>query len=141
MRLSRFPGAGGGLFRFSAGAVGRPINDLAAQVADAGLVEDIKEVLRTLAPRERDLPGTQGRRHYLVRLLPYRTVHNVINGVVITFTDVTQLKQVEERATAAKIYAQDIVDTIREPLIVPDHNLRVQSANPAFSKPFNRTAK
>ncbi|MEO8341446.1 MAG: chemotaxis protein CheB, partial [Nitrospirota bacterium] len=121
LRIKNFTPAAGSVFRLIDGDVGRPITDLAAQFADAGLVEDIKEVLRTLAPRERDLPGTQGRRHYLVRVLPYRTVHNVIDGVVITFTDVTQLKQVEERATAAKIYAQDIVDTIREPLIVLDH--------------------
>ena len=106
----------------------------------ASLIEDIKEVLRTLAPRERDLPGALGRHHYLVRILPYRTVHNVIEGVVITFTDVTQLKQAEESATASKIYAQDIVDTIREPLLVLDDNLRVQSANPAFYRTFQLTA-
>jgi two-component system CheB/CheR fusion protein len=104
------------------------------------LVEDIREVLRTLAVRERDLPGAHGRQHYLMRILPYRTVHNVIEGVVITFTDVTLLKQAEERAMAAKIYAENIVDTIREPLLVLDGDLRVQSANPAFFKTFQLTA-
>jgi two-component system CheB/CheR fusion protein len=64
----------------------------------------------------------------------------VIEGVVITFTDVTLLKQAEERAVAAKIYAENIVDTIREPLLVLDDNLRVQSANPAFFKTFQLTA-
>jgi hypothetical protein len=60
-----------------------------------------------------------------MRILPYRTVHNVIDGVVITFTDVTRLKEAEERAKEAeqraleaKTYAENIVQTVREPLLV-----------------------
>jgi two-component system CheB/CheR fusion protein len=140
MRIVSFTPAAGSVFRLIAGDVGRPITDLAAQFTDVGLAEDIKEVLRTLAARERDLPGAHGRQHYLMRILPYRTVHNVIEGVVITFTDVTLLKQAEERAMTAKIYAENIVDTIREPLLVLDDNLRVQSGNPAFFKTFQLTA-
>jgi len=140
MRIVNFTPAAGSVFRLIAGDVGRPITDLAAQFADFGLVEDIREVLRTLAVRERDLPGAHGRQHYLMRILPYRTVHNMIDGVVITFTDVTLLKQAEGRAMAAKIYAEKIVDTIREPLLVLDDDLRVQSANPAFFKTFQLSA-
>jgi len=140
MRIVNFTPAAGSVFRLIAGDVGRPITDLAAQFADFGLVEDIRELLRTLAVRERDLPGAHGRQHYLMRILPYRTVHNMIDGVVITFTDVTLLKQAEGRAMAAKIYAENIVDTIREPLLVLDDDLRVQSANPAFFKTFQLSA-
>ncbi len=140
LRIKNFTPAAGSVFHLIAGDVGRPITDLAAQFADGDLVDDIKEVLRTLATRERDLPGVNKRHHYLVRILPYRTVNNAIEGVVITFTDVTPLKQAEERATAAKIYAENIVDTIREPLLVLDDKLRVQSANPAFFKTFHLTA-
>ena len=55
-----------------------------------------------------------------MRLVPYRTVENVIDGVVLTFIDVTDLKQAEEAAHAAQAYAESIVDTVREPLLVLD---------------------
>jgi PAS domain S-box-containing protein len=58
---------------------------------------------------------------------------------VITFTDVTHLKRAEERATAARLYAESIVGTIREPLLVLDAGLRIQSVNPAFLKTFQVT--
>lgn len=139
LHIRNFTPADGSVFRLIAGDVGRPITDLATQFTDVGLVDDIKEVLRTLVTRERDLAGAQGR-HYLLRILPYRTVHNLIDGVVITFTDVTQLKQAEQSAEDAKTFAESIVDTVREPLLVLDKALRVQSANESFYKTFNVTA-
>ena len=142
LRIKSFTPAAGAVFRLIPGDVGRPITDLAAQFANADFADDIKEVLRTLAPKERDLPGTR-EQHYLVRILPYRTVHNVIDGVVITFTDVSQLKQAERLADAAKqaaqdarTYAENIVATVREPLLVLDADLRVKSANQSFYATF-----
>jgi two-component system, chemotaxis family, CheB/CheR fusion protein len=142
LRIKSFTPAAGAVFHLIPGDVGRPITDLAAQFANADFADDIKEALRTLTPKERDLPGTR-EQHYLVRILPYRTVHNVIDGVVITFTDVTQLKQAErcaddakQAAEDAKIYAESIVDTVREPLLVMDADLRVKSANQSFYEIF-----
>ncbi len=60
--------------------------------------------------------------------------------MVLTFTDVTQLRQAEQQAQAAKTYAENIVATIREPLLVLDDDLRVQSANEAFFTIFQVTA-
>jgi signal transduction histidine kinase len=109
-----------------------PVTDLAAQcVGEGSLVEDMKEVLRTLSVRERELTGAQGQ-YFLMRILPYRTIRDVIDGVVVTFFEVTQLKEAEQRALAAKVYAENIVQTVREPLLVLDADLRVQSANKSF---------
>jgi two-component system CheB/CheR fusion protein len=140
LHIKSFTPAAGSGFRLIAGDIGRPITDLASQFVEAGLEEDIKEVLKTLSMRERDLTGAQGR-HYLMRILPYRTVHNVIDGVVITFVDVTQLKQAEQLVEDARIYAQNIVDTVREPLVVLDTGLRVTSASRSFYKMFQSTAE
>ena len=64
-----------------------------------------------------------------MRIVPYRTLDNVIDGVVITFTDITDSKQAaRERAE----FAENIVRTVREPLLVLDHDLRVVMANKAF---------
>jgi PAS domain S-box-containing protein len=95
----------------------------------------VKEVLRTLSVRERELTGAHGR-YFLMRILPYRTIHDVIDGVVVTFFDVTQIKEAEQHAWAAKVYAENIVQTVREPLLVLDAELRVHSANKSFYELF-----
>jgi two-component system CheB/CheR fusion protein len=144
-RIRSFTPTAASVFHLIARDIGRPITDLGPQFADEGLIDDIGEVLGTLAPCERDIPGARGK-YYLMRVLPYRTVHNVIEGVVVTFTDVTSLKQAQQRAEDAQriaeestqiaedfqAFAENIVDTVREPLLVLDANLRVKSANRAF---------
>jgi two-component system CheB/CheR fusion protein len=69
-------------------------------------------------------------------MTPYRTIDNIIDGVVITFVDITTLKQTQIAQQNATIYAQSIVDTVRQPLVVLDAELRVQSANQAFYRTF-----
>ena len=149
LHIKSFTPAAAGVFRLITGDIGRPITDLAAQFADESLVHDIGEVLRTLTPREWDIEEVRGK-HYLMRVLPYRTVHNVIDGVVVTFTDITSLKQAQQTAEEAKriaeeakliaedarVFAENIVETVREPLLVLDANLRVKSANRAFYERF-----
>jgi two-component system CheB/CheR fusion protein len=139
LRVKSFTPAAVGMFRLIAGDVGRPITDLAARFHDEDLERDIGEVLRTLSARDRQLAG-EGGHHYQMRILPYRTVHNVIDGVVVTFADVTDLKEAELRALDAKAYAQKIVETVREPLLVLDAGLRVQSANKSFYEAFGVVA-
>jgi two-component system CheB/CheR fusion protein len=83
------------VFRLIPGDIGRPITDLAARFPEAGLVDDIREVMRSLASRQRQLAATEGR-HFQMRVMPYRTVQNAIDGVVLTFTDVTQIEQAQQ---------------------------------------------
>jgi two-component system CheB/CheR fusion protein len=68
---------------------------------------------------------------------PYRTTDNIIDGVVITFVDITTLKQAQIAQQNATLYARSIVDTVRQPLIVLDAELRVQSANQTFYRTFH----
>jgi two-component system CheB/CheR fusion protein len=74
--------------------VGRPITDLASDLLYPELVEDAHEVLRTLVFSERSI-ATKDRRWFTVRVMPYRTMDNRINGVVITYADITAAKRVE----------------------------------------------
>ena len=71
-----------------------------------------------------------------MRIVPYRTTDNVIDGLVITFVNINRSKQAEQAAQQARAYAESVVATIREPLLVLDAELRVVSGNAAFYQDF-----
>jgi two-component system CheB/CheR fusion protein len=135
LHIKNFTPAAGAVFRLIPGDIGRPITDLAAHFVERDLEQDIREVLRTLEARERQLNAPRGQ-SYQMRILPYRTVNNAIEGVVVTFLDVSKIRAAERQALAAQAYAESIVETVREPLIVLDSGLRVKSANKAFYQTF-----
>ena len=78
------------------GDVGRPVTDLAFNVIYPDLLTDSKEVLRKLVPIEKALATKDGR-WFALRVMPYRTMDNRIDGVVITFTDITIVTKLEEK--------------------------------------------
>lgn len=135
LRIKNFTPAAGTVFHLIASDVGRPITDLAALFEIGGFLHDLQEVVRTLVPRQRDLPGTQGE-HYLMRIHPYRTVHDRIEGVVVTLTNITELTKARRSAEDAKTLAENVVNTVRQPLIVLTADLRVQAANMSFYELF-----
>ena len=108
--------------------VGRPIGDVTVKIDHAAIAENARGVLDRLRPYEAEVRAKDDR-WFLMRIVPYRTLDNVIDGVVITFTDITGSKRAaRERAE----FAENIVRTVREPLLVLDHDLRVVMANRAF---------
>ena len=119
--------------------VGRPLADIRSEVNGGDLVADAQTVLDTLLPIERDIVTNTGV-WYLARIRPYRTVDDVIDGVVMTFADTTD-RVVQQIATRKALkLAEAVVDTVREPLMVLDGDLRVLSANRAFLAAFGSTA-
>jgi len=134
LRVKRFTPAVTALIALIDADIGRPLADFATSFDYPGLLDDAVRVLRTLEVQERQVTSRNGRRH-LMRILPYRTVDNVIDGVVITFVDTTEL-------VAARLAAEDsllavsVVETVREPLVVLDDQLRIVSANRAFCRTF-----
>ena len=75
-------------------------------------------------------------RCYIRHILPYRTASDRIERVVVTFTEITDRKRWEEEIQAAKEFAESIVDTVREPLLVLTADLRVRAANESFYRTF-----
>jgi two-component system, chemotaxis family, CheB/CheR fusion protein len=114
---------------------GRPIEHITTRLIGIDLVALAKTVLRTLHPIEKQAATTDGG-WYLIRCLPYRTHGNEIEGVVLTFTDVAQLKRSEEAMRHAHLFTENIFNTIRESLLVLDPALKVVSANRAFYSTF-----
>ncbi len=76
------------------GDVGRPITDITSDLDYPGLTDDAREVLRTLVFKESTISTRDGR-WFLVRIMPYRTLENRIDGVVITFSDTTISRTLE----------------------------------------------
>ncbi|HEX5658386.1 MAG TPA: CheR family methyltransferase, partial [Polyangiales bacterium] len=76
--------------------VGRSIGDLVSRLSYDRLTEDAREVLRTLGAKEVEVQGKNDGKWYLMRLLPYRTTDNVIDGLVVTFVDITRVKLLQE---------------------------------------------
>ena len=76
--------------------MGRPLTDLSPKFADPNLVSDAAAVLEKLVPIEREVVSHDGKNIYARRILPYRTADNRIDGVVLTFVDITQRKHAEQ---------------------------------------------
>jgi two-component system CheB/CheR fusion protein len=113
LRIKKFTPAAVEIFRLIDGDIGRPIADIVPRFSGGDLAGDIREVLRTLAPRERQVAVEEGEAWYLLRILPYRTVEDVIDGVVLTFLDIAELKRAE--AEREKLAA--IVDSSQDGII------------------------
>ena len=95
LRLRRFTPAAGRIFHFIDGDLGRPLGDFALRLARVDLVSELNEVMRSLDRVQREVQSVDGNAWFLLRILPYRSVETVINGAVVTLTDITELKNVE----------------------------------------------
>lgn len=95
LRIRRFTPKITGIIRLIPSDMGRPISDIAGDLHYPELTDDAREVLRTLVVKERQVPARDGR-WFAARIMPYRTVDNVIDGVVITLLDITSSAQLLE---------------------------------------------
>lgn len=94
LRVRRFTTQATRIFKLLPGDAGRPLSDIVSDLHYPSLQADAQEVLRSLAFSEKQIAATGGR-WFLTRIMPYRTVDNVIDGVVITFSDISVAKQLE----------------------------------------------
>jgi two-component system CheB/CheR fusion protein len=131
LRIRRFTPSATKLFKFIDSDIGRPVEDISSPLKDNILVQASRSVLDNLIPVEQEVQTTDGK-WYSLRILPYRTLENVIEGVVVSFVDITQVK-------VGSIYTESIIDTMREPMLVLDEHLKVVSANKGFYRAFKVT--
>jgi PAS domain S-box-containing protein len=94
MKLRRFTTHATKLFKLIPGDVGRPLSHVVTDLDYPQLKDDAESVLRTLVFQEKQVTTHDGR-WCRVRIMPYRTQDNVIDGVVITFIDITETKHLE----------------------------------------------
>ena len=132
--IRRFSHEATRVYRLLEGDIGRPLSDIRSNLKNENLLGDAKSVINSLFPLEREL-ATDENTWFLVHIHPYRTMENMIQGVVMTFTDIT--KRIEgEMLEKERELAEDIVNTVREPLVVLDKDLHVVSASHSFFREF-----
>jgi two-component system CheB/CheR fusion protein len=135
LHIKRFTREAARVFRLVASDVGRQLGDIKSDIEGDDLLADAQAVLNSLVPCEREV-CTFGGEWYLARIQPYRTLDNVIDGVVLTFTDITIRIQAEAEIRKAREFSEAIVNTVREPLIVLDSKLKIVSASRSFYENF-----
>ncbi len=106
LRVRRFTSRTTSLFKLIPVDIGRPITDIVSDLDYPVLSDDAQEVLRTLVFIEKQIV-TRDNRWFSIRIMPYRTLENRIDGVVITFSDITATKNLEGelRATETRLRA------------------------------------
>ena len=115
--------------------IGRPLADLRSGSDDRDLFTDAATVLTSFTPLSREVMSDKGT-WYTRRVLPYQAHDDRVEGVVITFDDISEMKTAEHEIRTARVYAENIVETIHQPLVVLDDELRVVTANCAFYAAF-----
>jgi two-component system CheB/CheR fusion protein len=141
LRLRRFTAAAAAVFDLGPADVGRSVRDVRASVECPELAEFCRRAVTQAQSADDHQIRDRGGRWYTLRVRPYRDTDNRVEGCVVVFSDITELKTSVEAAGAAYHFAQSIVDTVREPLVVVDDAQRVVSVSRSFSETFPPTSE
>ncbi len=118
--------------------VGRPLTNIRSNIDVPNLESLLLEVIDTLIVKELEVQDTDGH-WYNLRIRPYRTTENKIDGAVMVLVDIDALKRSARLLESARDYAEAIVETVRSPLVVLNSDMRVITANRAFYQTFQVT--
>jgi two-component system, chemotaxis family, CheB/CheR fusion protein len=135
LRIRRFTPMAQRLFNFIPPDIGRPLSDIRTNLNIPDLDPLVLEVLETLNVKELEIQTHTGY-WYTLRIRPYRTTENQIDGVVLVLLDIDALKRSAATIEAARNYAEAIVETVQVPLLVLESDFRVNTANRAFCETF-----
>ena len=135
LRIRRFTPAIKRILNLIQTDIGRPVSHIASNLNYEEMLEDAGKVLDSLQTREVEVQTKEGA-WYQMRILPYRTQENVIDGLVLTFNDISELKRSQRKAASAMHLMEGAFDASREPVLALDSDLKVVMANSAFYKVF-----
>jgi two-component system, chemotaxis family, CheB/CheR fusion protein len=136
LQIRLFTPAARTMFSVIASDIGRPLADLARRINDPRLLTDAGAVLAGHVAPNREVQA-DNEAWYIRRILPYRTQDDHVEGVVVTFADISERKTAERAIEAARSYSDNIIDTISQPLIVLDDEFGVISASRSFYSTFS----
>ena len=133
LRVRRFNSAAVDFFGLKPAVIGRPVHSIDSPMMTSDLEKLLLEVIDKVAQKEMEIRDGEGR-WFSLRLHPYRTADNRIDGVILMLVDIDELKRAQEKLLD---YVNAIVDTVRAPLLVLHGDLRINTANDAFCQIFH----
>lgn len=135
LKIRRFTPVAANLFNLIPTDMGRPLSDIKHNLNITDLEQQILDVINTLTVYSQEVQDQSGL-WYDLRIRPYRTIDNRIDGAVIVLVEIDALKRSIRALQEARDYAEAIVQTVRQPLVVLDSDLQVVTANPQFYDTF-----
>lgn len=135
LRIRRFTPTAATLFNLIPTDIGRPLSDIKHNLNIKDLEAQILEVIRTLMLKSQEVQDQAGH-WYDLRIRPYRTLDDRIDGAVVVLVEIDALKRSAYELQEARDYAEAIVQTVREGLVILDSHLTVLTANQRFYTMF-----
>ncbi|MBV8830349.1 MAG: PAS domain-containing protein [Acidobacteriaceae bacterium] len=111
--------------------IGRPFTELRVNLDVDDLTPLFTEVLETLTAREIEVKDREGH-WYLLRVRPYRTADNKIEGLVVALVDIDQLRRSQQELRTARDFSRSIIQGVPLPLVVVDSEFKIRATNKAF---------
>ncbi|TLU83455.1 MAG: PAS domain S-box protein [Chlorobium sp.] len=128
LNIRRFTTRMTSIIKLIASDIGRPVTDIVTDLDYPALAEDGREVLRSLVFSEKQVAASDNR-WFTVKIMPYRTEENRIDGLVITFNDITKSKELEKGLRQSKESFQFLIDTMPVGCIFQDSKGRIEMVN------------
>ena len=137
LTIRRFTPAAQRVLNLIPSDVGRPIRHIKSNLTSLELDKPVAEVIETMVAYEREVSDLDGRT-YLLRIRPYKSIDDRVDGSVLALFDITATK---DALTIAKRTGDAVVASVREPILLLDADLRVMRVNPAFCEAFATDAE
>jgi two-component system CheB/CheR fusion protein len=119
------------LLNIRAADVGRPISEIRLQLSVEDIEPILMQVLDTLGTREIEVQDRENRWH-LLRIRPYRTAENKIDGLVVLLVDIDQLRSSQQELSNARDFASSVVQSVPVPVVVLELDCSIRTVNKAF---------
>ena len=140
LRIRRFSPAAESLFSLMPSDIGRPVSDMRLSATIPELRNASAKAMESGKTSEHQIHDLNGK-SYSLRIHPYRVVEGRIDGAVVALVDITALQRASDAIEDARQYAEAVIETVQESLVVLDSGLHVVSANRSFYKTFHATPK
>ncbi|HEV7844360.1 MAG TPA: PAS domain S-box protein, partial [Pyrinomonadaceae bacterium] len=139
LRVKLFTPGARDLYNLLPSDIGRPLSDITGQMADGHLTSSIERVLKTLQPIQHEIQTHAGH-WYLMNILPYRTAEDRIEGVIMTFLDITQRKATESELSESEERLRLLIESVTDySIIIQSMEGQIEVWNPGAERMFGYT--